>query len=59
MTDLFHSSGYLLRWSWWPGSEASRAPEVAVALGGGLGGPILEEADDGPGDNLLCGLGDW
>ena len=23
-------------------------PEVAVALGGGLGGPMLEEDEDGP-----------
>ena len=48
-----------MRWPEWLGSEASRALEVAVALGGGLRGPMEEEDKDGPWLVLLKEWGDW
>ena len=48
-----------MRWPEWPDPKAARAPEVTVALGAGLGGPMVEEDKVGPCGVLLWWLGAW
>ena len=44
---------------WWPKELAAKAQEVAVALGGDLGGPKEWEEDPWPWQVPLCWLDDW
>ena len=45
-------------WPDWPDPKAARAPDIVVALGAGLGGPMEEEDLVGPCDVLLWWLED-